>query len=115
MKGEEQRSKPNAVGGGGLDAFAKSIGPCQPALSAQAGMGRNFSPSLIFLLVKRLFYIMIQPSAPLLYTRFQKKVCTFFSAIFHLLETLAQSNYCGSVTTERSTDAGDVVASCRHR
>ena len=27
----------------GLKAFAKSIDPCQPAQSAQADMGRNFS------------------------------------------------------------------------
>ena len=30
----------------GLNAFAKSIDPCQPAQSAQADMGRNFSLSL---------------------------------------------------------------------
>ena len=28
---------------GGLNALAKSIDPCQPAQSAQADMGRNFS------------------------------------------------------------------------
>ena len=32
-----------------------------------------------------------------------------------LLETLAQPNYCVSVTTERSTDVGDVVATSKHR
>ena len=39
------------------------------------------------------------------------------SAICHptcLLETLAQPNYCVSVTTERSTDIGDVVAMSKH-
>ena len=29
----------------GLSEFAKSIDPCQPAQSAQADMGRNFSLS----------------------------------------------------------------------
>ena len=40
------------------------------------------------------------------------------TAICHptcLLETLAQPNYCVSVTTERSTDVGDVVATSKHR
>ena len=37
---------------GMINAFAKSIDPCQPAQSAQAGMGRNFSLSLDFTLVK---------------------------------------------------------------
>ena len=32
-----------------LKAFAKSIDPCQPAQSAQADMGRNFSLSFFFL------------------------------------------------------------------
>ena len=32
-----------------------------------------------------------------------------------LLETLAQLNYCVSVTTERSTDVGDDVATSKHR
>ena len=32
----------------GLNAFAKNIDPCQPAQSAQADMGRNFSHSLEF-------------------------------------------------------------------
>ena len=31
-----------------------------------------------------------------------------------LLETLVQPNYCVSVTTERSTDVGDVVATSKH-
>ena len=35
-----------------LNAFAKSVDPRQPAQSAQAGMGRNRSLSLIFLHVK---------------------------------------------------------------
>ena len=43
----------------GLNIFAKSIGPRQPAHPAQADMGRYFSPSLNFLLVKRTFYIII--------------------------------------------------------
>ena len=43
-----------------LNAFAKSIDPCQPAQSAQADMGRYFSPSLNFLHVKGPFYIVIQ-------------------------------------------------------
>ena len=34
-------------------SFAKSIDQCQPAQSAHAGMGRNFSPSLIFLPCQR--------------------------------------------------------------
>ena len=33
----------------GLYAFAKSIESCQPAKSAQADMGQNFSPSVHFL------------------------------------------------------------------
>ena len=40
------------------------------------------------------------------------------TAICHptcLLETLAQPNYCVFVTTERSTDVGDVVATSKHR
>ena len=41
-----------------FNAFAKTIDPRQPAQSAQADMGRNFSPSLIFLLVKGPVYIM---------------------------------------------------------
>ena len=32
----------------GLNPFAKSIDLCQPAQSAQADMGRNFSVSFIF-------------------------------------------------------------------
>ena len=32
-----------------------------------------------------------------------------------LLETLAQPNYCVSVTTERSTDVGDIVATSKYR
>ena len=39
------------------------------------------------------------------------------TAICHptlLLQTLAQQNYCVSVTAERSTDVGDVVATSRH-
>ena len=44
----------------GLNVFAKSIDPCQPALSAHADMGRNFSLSLNFLHVKGLFHIMKQ-------------------------------------------------------
>ena len=47
------------------------------------------------------------------------KVCNPRSAaICHptcLLETLAQPNYCVSVTTERSTDVGEVVATSKHR
>ena len=39
-----------------VDAFAKSIDSCQPAQSAQADMGRNFSLSVQFLHFKRLFY-----------------------------------------------------------
>ena len=39
-------------GGGGCYHFAKSIDSCQPAHSAQADMGRNFSLSSIFLHVK---------------------------------------------------------------
>ena len=35
----------------GLNAFAKSIDPCQPAQSVQADMSRNFSQSLNSLLV----------------------------------------------------------------
>ena len=38
-------------------AFAKSIDPCQPAQSAQADMGRNFSLCSNFLHVKGPFYI----------------------------------------------------------
>ena len=52
----------------------------------------------------------------------RSRVCTTRStgstAICHptcLLETLAQPNYCVSVTTERSTDVGDVVATSKHR
>ena len=40
------------------------------------------------------------------------------TAISHptcLLETLGQPNYCVSVTTECSTDFGDVVATSKHR
>ena len=40
------------------------------------------------------------------------------TAICHttcLLETLAQPNYCVSVTTESSSDVGDVVATSKHR
>ena len=44
-------------GGGGLNTFAKNIDSRQPA---QADVGRNFSLSLIFLLIVGLFYIMIQ-------------------------------------------------------
>ena len=36
-----------------LNALAKSVDPCQPAQSAQADMGRHFSPSLNFLHIKR--------------------------------------------------------------
>ena len=35
----------------GINAVAKSLGPCQPAQSAQADMGPNFSLSLNFLLI----------------------------------------------------------------
>ena len=31
-----------------VQAFAKNVGPCQPAQSAQADMNRNFSLSLYF-------------------------------------------------------------------
>ena len=31
----------------GLDSYAKSIDPCQPAQFAQADMGRNFSLSIL--------------------------------------------------------------------
>ena len=40
------------------------------------------------------------------------------TAICHptcLLESLAQPNYCVSVTTDHSTDVGDVVATSKHR
>ena len=40
----------------GLIAFAKSIGLCQPAQSAQADINRYFSLSLNFLNIKGLFY-----------------------------------------------------------
>ena len=36
-----------------INAFAKSIGPCQPVQSAQADMGRNFSLSLSFLHISK--------------------------------------------------------------
>ena len=42
------------------NAFAKSIDSRQPAQSAQADMGRNFSPSFSFLPVKWLFLLMIK-------------------------------------------------------
>ena len=46
---------------GGFNAFAKSIDPCQPARTSQAGMGRNFSlPLILLLLIKGPFCIMIQ-------------------------------------------------------
>ena len=52
----------------------------------------------------------------------RSRVCnprsTESTAICHptcLLETLAQPNYCVSVTTERSTDVGDVIATSKHR
>ena len=52
----------------------------------------------------------------------RSRVCnprsTGSTAICHptcLLETLAQPNYCVSVTTERSTDVGDVVTTSKHR
>ena len=41
----------------GVNVFAKGIGPCQPARSAQADMGRNFSLSLHLLHVKEWFCI----------------------------------------------------------
>ena len=44
--------------------------------------------------------------------------CTGSTAICHpscLLETLVQPNYCVSVTTERSTDVGDIVATSKDR
>ena len=37
---------------GGINAFAKSIDPCQPEQFAQAEMGRNFSLSLDLLNAK---------------------------------------------------------------
>ena len=40
--------------GGGLNAFAKSIDSCQPAQSAQADLGRNFSLSLNFFACQRM-------------------------------------------------------------
>ena len=43
----------------GLNAFAKSIGPGQPARTAQADLSRNFSLFLDFLHIIELFYIMI--------------------------------------------------------
>ena len=43
----------------GLNAFANSIDPRQPAQSAQADVGRNFSISFNFLHVKGKFYIVI--------------------------------------------------------
>ena len=52
----------------------------------------------------------------------RSRVCnprsTGSTAICHptcLLEKLAQLNYCVSVTTKRSTDVGDVVATSKHR
>ena len=42
-----------------LNAFAKSIDPCQPARTAQADMGRNFSIAFNSLYVKGVFYIMV--------------------------------------------------------
>ena len=42
-----------------LNEIAKSINTCQPAQSAQADMGRNFSLSSNFLHVKGLFCLMI--------------------------------------------------------
>ena len=44
----------------GLNAFAKSVDPRQPAQSAQADMGRNFSLSVNCLRIKEYFYLMIQ-------------------------------------------------------
>ena len=44
----------------GLNSFAKSIDPRQPAQSAQADMGRNFLQSTNFAPVKGPFYITIQ-------------------------------------------------------
>ena len=58
-----------------------------------------------------------QPNEPV-----RSRVCnprsTGSTAICHptcLLETLVQPNYCASVTTERSTYVGDVVATNKHR
>ena len=45
---------------GFLMHLRKNIDPCQPAQSAQADMGRNFSLSINFLHVKGPFYIIIQ-------------------------------------------------------
>ena len=52
----------------------------------------------------------------------RSRVCnprsTGSTAICHptcLLETLAQPNYCVSMTTKRFTDVGDVVATSKHR
>ena len=42
-------------------------------------------------------------------------VSTVISYPTCLLEMLAQPHYCVSVTTERSTDVGDVVATSKHR
>ena len=44
----------------GLEAFAKSIDPCQPAQFAPADMGRNFSLQINFLHIKGPFYLMIR-------------------------------------------------------
>ena len=44
----------------GLNASAKSVDPCQPALSAQADMGRHFLLSVNFLYAEGPFYHMIQ-------------------------------------------------------
>ena len=40
-----------------LNAFAKNIGSCQPAQSAQADMERNFSPYLYFLRIKFVIFL----------------------------------------------------------
>ena len=45
---------------GGLNNFAKNIAPCQLAMSVQADMGQSFRLTLNFMLIKALFYIMIQ-------------------------------------------------------
>ena len=57
----------------GLNPFAKCIGSCQPALSAQADMSRNISPSSNFPRCQRKTYVIIQSSVQEMILQKKKK------------------------------------------